>query len=242
MGKSMPSSLRAQLGTAIHASTAIFDTSRMHNTGLTANECAAALVDTLRNPDREFDYTNDDISVVQAERIGLNLHARYCETISPRYEFYAVEMTTTPLVLDCGNGIEIELTGTMDRARVVLFNDELMVGDLKSGRFAVDATGVAKTKGHAPQVGTYQFLTEHTTKITVSEDAEIIGLCTGKPAVGVSVIKNPRQMLLGTEHQPGLISYAANMFKSGLFQPNNQSTLCSRKYCARFSTCLFSGK
>jgi len=241
LGMFKPSGLRAQLGTAIHASTAIFDTSRMNDAGLTADECAQALVDTLRRPDRECDFSGEDLTVNEAERIGLALHAKYCEQISPRYTFFAVELTTKTLVIDCGNGVEIEMTGTMDRARVVECGGELAIGDLKSGKNAVSSEGLAKTRGHAPQVGTYQILTEHTTGIRVADDAEIIGLSTGNARVAVSQIENPRSVLLGSDGKPGLLTYAAEMFKSGLFPPNNQSMLCGAKYCARFSTCQFHG-
>ena len=105
----------------------------------------------------------------------------------------------------------------------------------------MSSEGLAKTRGHAPQVGTYQILTEHTTGIRVADDAEIIGLSTGNARVAVSQIENPRSVLLGSDGKPGLLTYAAEMFKSGLFPPNNQSMLCGAKYCARFSTCQFHG-
>ena len=37
----------------------------------------------------------------------------------------------------------------------------------------------------------------------------------------------------------GLIEYAAVMFRTGLFPPNNQSILCSERYCARWAACKF---
>ena len=247
MGMNKPSGMRAQLGTAIHASTAIFDQGRMDNSGVTANEAAGTLVDTLRNPDRDVDYTGADLTVLEAEKIGLVLHSRYCTEISPRYEFAAVELTTTPMEIDCGNGVTIRLTGTMDRARAIVGKTGLKVGDLKSGRLSVikdptDPTGirmVAKTKGHHAQVGTYQILTEFTTGQTVMDEAEIIGLSTGKPMVATGEIVGARAILLGDGGSPGLIDYAASMFKSGLFPPNPQSYLCSEKYCARWATCKF---
>jgi hypothetical protein len=49
-------------------------------------------------------------------------------------------------------------------------------------------------------------------------------------------------MMLGTEDQPGLIEFAARMFKSGDFYPNSKSLLCSSKYCPRHSTCTFTEK
>lgn len=245
LGMNKPSGLRAQLGTAIHASTAVYDLSRMNHTGTTAIEAAAAAVDTLRNPDREVDYSSDDLTVRDAEKIALTLHARYCAEISPRYEFVAVEMETTPMQIDCGNGVTIELTGTMDRARAVKGKTGIRVCDLKSGRTAVtqdpnSKTGlIAKTKGHHAQVGTYQILTEFSTGREVEDTSEIIGLNTGKPLVAVGSMCGARGMLIGTPDSPGLITYAAEMFKSGLFPPNPQSHLCSEKFCARWATCRF---
>lgn len=236
-----PSGMRAQLGTAIHASTAIYDEGRMNHAGITPDEAADALVETLRHPDRDVDYTGSDLTISQAEKIGLTLHSRYCAEISPRYEFAAVELTTKPMEIDCGNGVTIRITGTMDRARAIVGETGLKVGDLKSGRLAVikdptDPTGkrlVAKTRGHHAQIATYQILTEYTTGQEVQDAAEIIGLSTGTPAVAVGQIHGAREILLGKDDQPGLIHYAAQMFKSGLFPPNNASSLCGQRYCGR---------
>lgn len=241
------SGMRAQLGTAIHASTAIYDESRMNHAGITPDEAADALVETLRHPDRDVDYTGSDLTILQAEKIGLTLHSRYCAEISPRYEFAAVELTTKPMEIDCGNGVTIRMTGTMDRARAIVGESGLKVGDLKSGRLAVikdptDRTGkrlVAKTRGHHAQIATYQILTEYTTGQEVMDSAEIIGLSTGTPAVATGEIKGARDILLGKDDQPGLIHYAAQMFKSGLFPPNPASQLCSPRYCGRWETCRF---
>lgn len=244
---SKPSGMRAQLGTAIHASTAIYDESRMNHAGITSSEAAVALVETLRHPDRDVDYTGSDLTITQAEKIGLTLHSKYCAEISPRYEFAAVELTTKPMEIDCGNGVTIRMTGTMDRARAIVGESGLKVGDLKSGRLAVikdptDRTGkrlVAKTKGHHAQIATYQILTEYTTGQEVMDEAEIIGLSTGTPAVATGEIHGARDILLGKDDQPGLIHYAAQMFKSGLFPPNPASQLCSERYCGRWNTCRF---
>lgn len=246
LGLTSVSGLRAQMGTAIHAGTAAYDIARMRHQGLTADEAAAAVVDTLHHPDREVDYQGEDLTLREAEAICLSLHAKYCLEISPRFEFVAVELETKPMDIDCGNGVVITLTGTMDRARAVKHNNKVKVADLKSGRAAVEKDPndprklVAKTKGHHPQVGTYQLLTEHTTGQEVEDEAEIIGLSTsGKPAAAIGELRGAREMLIGSPDSPGLISYAAEMFRSGLFPPNPQSHLCNKKYCARWATCKF---
>ena len=247
LGMKSVSGLRATLGTAVHASTAIFDQGRMNGDGITATEAAAAFIDRLHHPEGEVDYRGEDLTIQQAERIGLTLHSMYCNDISPRYDFVAVEMDTEPLVIDCGDGLEIEVTGTMDRARVVRGEYGVGIGDIKTGKMAVtkDHKGrpVAKTAGHAAQIGTYELLYENTTGESITAPAEIIALSTGaRQEVAVGQIEDARDVLLGTEETPGLIQYAAQMFKSGLFHPNNKSQLCSAKYCPRHSRCAFRDK
>ena len=247
LGMKSVSGLRATLGTAIHASTAVFDQSRMDGTGITPMEAAGAFIDALRHPRDEVDFRGEDMTITQAERIGLTLHTKYCNEISPRYEFVAVEMATTPLIIDVGDGMEIEVTGTMDRARIIAGEYGVGIGDVKTGKMAVtqDANGrnVAKTAGHAAQIGTYELLYEHTTGEAITAPGEIIGLSTGaRQEVGVGQVENARDVLLGADDKPGLIQYAAVMFKSGLFHPNPASQLCSEKYCPRWSRCNYKNK
>jgi len=231
--------LRAVLGTAIHRSTAVFDQSRISGEGLTPDDAAGAFVDALRHPEGDVDLSRDDLSVGDAERIGLALHTTYCTEISPLYQFKSVEMDTSPLDVDCGLGVIIRLTGTMDRARIREGSEGVGIADLKSGSAAVQK-GVANTKGHSPQVGTYELLYEHTTGERVTADAEIIGLKTkGKPEVASARIHDARRVMVGTETQPGLIQFAADMFRRGDFYPNPQSLLCSERYCPRWRDCIF---
>ncbi|CAN0620481.1 PD-(D/E)XK nuclease family protein [Burkholderia multivorans] len=231
--------LRAALGTAIHAGTAVFDQSRLDGSGLTADDAAGAFVDKLRDPANEFDPARDDLSMSDAERIGLSLTTKYCLEVAPRYDFIAVEMETKPLDIDCGNGVIVRLTGTMDRARVRRSAAGVGIADLKSGSSAVQK-GAAVTKGHGPQIGTYEMLYEHTTGDTIGDTAEIIGLKTkGTPEVATAPIANAKRVMVGTEDTPGLIEFAADMFKSGRFYPNPKSLLCSANYCPRHATCQF---
>ncbi|MEE4662744.1 PD-(D/E)XK nuclease family protein [Pseudomonas alliivorans] len=239
LGIKSPSSPRAHLGTSIHASTAAFDVSRMNGSNLTAYDTAELLIHTLRNPDREVDWKADKLTVQEAERIALPLHTKYCNEVSPRYEYLAVERTATPLEIDCGGGVIIRLTGQLDRARICKTGDGKGIADVKTGGAAV-SEGVAKTKGHAAQIGTYEILEEHTTGEPCTAPAHIIGLKTkGKPEVGIGEIRSAKQMMVGTEDFPGLIQIGAEMFRTGLFPPNPQSFLCSAKYCPRWSTCPY---
>lgn len=239
LGLTKPSSPRAQLGTALHASTAAFDQSRIDGTGMTADDAADVLMDELIHPKREVVWTRDDLSLKEAQIIALTLHTKYCIEWSPRFEYIAVELATTPYQIDCGGGVVIELTGTLDRSRLRRDTGRVGINDLKSGGTAVQ-DGVAKTRGHAAQIGTYEILAEATTGQPITAPAEIIGLKTkGKPEIAVGEIKGAREIMIGTEGSPGLIEYGAGMFRSGLFPPNPQSMLCSQKYCPRWETCKF---
>lgn len=232
--------LRAALGTAIHAGTAVFDQARLDGTRVTPDDAAGVLVDKLRDPENEFDPSRDDLSLPEAERVGLALLSRYCTEVSPRYDFVAVEMETKPLDIDCGGGVIVRLTGTMDRARIRKgVGGGVGIADLKSGSAAVQK-GAAVTKGHGPQIGTYELLYEHTTGQPITDDAEIIGLKTkGTAEIATGTIRNARRAMVGTEEHPGLIEFAAEMFRSGRFYPNPKSLLCSDKYCPRYTSCPF---
>lgn len=239
LGIKSPSSPRALLGTAIHASTAAFDSARITGLELSAFDAAEHLVQTLRHPKFDVDWRNSDLTPNEAEVAGLTLHTRYCTEISPRYEFVAVELETRPMDIDCGNGVTVRLTGTLDRARVRRQQEGVGIADVKTGGAAV-TDGVAKTKGHAPQIGTYELLYEHTTGKPITAPAEIIGLKTrGKPETGTGEIIGAKQLMIGTEHYPGLIEFAADMFRTGLFPPNPQSHLCCAKYCPRWAACPY---
>lgn len=240
LGMHMPSSGRAQLGTAIHAATAVYDQAALDGAPLRPADVAPVLVDNIHHPEREVDWSVDDsLTPEDAEKIGLALVSRYCLEIAPQYLYVAVEKEVTPWQIDCGNGIAIVITGTLDRSRARAGSSGVGICDLKSGGAAVQK-GRAKTKGHAAQVGTYELLYERTTNTPITEPAEIIGLKTkGKPEVATAIIRDARRQLIGTEDQPGLMDYAADMFRSGLFPPNPGSMMCSKKYCARWNACQF---
>lgn len=231
--------LRAALGTAIHAGTAVYDQGVLDGSGLTADDAAGAFIDKLHDPSNEYDPLTDDLTLREAERIGIALTVKYCLEVAPRYQFIAVEMETKPLDIDCGGGITIRLTGTMDRARVRRTALGPGIADLKSGARAV-ADGVAVTKGHGPQIGTYEMLYEHTTGELIGDTAEIIGLKTkGTPEIATAPVKNGKRAMLGEDGEPGLIEFAADMFRTGRFYPNPKSLLCAAKYCPRHGSCKF---
>jgi len=239
MGMRNPVSGRMILGSAIHASTAAFDQGFLDNADLTPNDTADVLVDKLRDPGEEVDWSIDDLTINAAEATGLILHGKYCTEISPNYDFLTVEMETKPLEINCGGNIQVTLTGTLDRSRVRRANNGVGISDLKTGATAVQK-GAAKVKSHAAQIGTYELLYEHTTGTIITEPGEIIGLKTkGKAEIATGEIIGAKQRLIGTDETPGLIDYAVEMFKSGLFPPNPTSFICGAKYCARWNSCIY---
>jgi len=212
LGNRGPSSARALLGTAIHASTAMFDQSRLDCSHVSIDEAADAFVDALHHPEYDVDWREADLRIGEAERIGLTLHSKYCAEVSPHFNFVSVEMETTPLEIDCGDGITIILTGTLDRARIWESSEGIGISDLKTGKAAVQKRS-AKTKGFTAQVGTYELLYEHSSGNLITAPSEIIGLKTsGKAEIGMATIHNAKQQLIGTEDSPGLIDYAKVFF------------------------------
>lgn len=238
LGMRMPSGLRAQLGTAIHASTAAFDSAKLVGETVTVDDAAGVFVDTLTKPEREVDYSKDDLTVPEAERIGLQLHTAYCLDVSPRFRFASVEAKLQPVDIDCGGGVIVRLTGTMDRARVATTPAGAVIPDIKTGARVIEK-GEVKTKGRSAQLGTYQLMHEQEHQAPTAGGQVIALQTTSKPVTGVSPVFDAKRVMLGTEDKPGLIEFAADMFRTGLFPPNPQSLLCSPKYCARWATCIF---
>lgn len=231
--------MKAVLGTAIHAGTAVFDTARINGDKIKPDDAVGVVIDKLHNPDYEHDPNKDDLTLRDASNIGIKLTTKYCSEVSPKYNFAAVEMETKPLDIDCGHGTVVRLTGTMDRARIRKNGEDISIADIKTGGTAVQKDA-ANTKGHGAQIGTYELLFEHTTGQPITADAEIIGMSTTSTArIATGAIKNAKQIITGTQDQPGLLEFAADMFRQGRFLPNPKSLLCSERYCPRFSTCHF---
>lgn len=239
LGIRSPSSPRALLGTAIHAGTAVFDSARIAGEPVSAFDAAEHVVQTLREPGFDVDWRGADITPREAEKTGLALLTLYCHEVSPRYEFLAVELETKPFDIDCGGGVIVRLTGTLDRSRIKQDQEGVGIADIKTGAAAV-TQGVAKTAPHRAQVGTYELLHEHSTGIRCDAPGEIIGLKTkGKPESGTGQIIGARDLMVGTDDYPGLIQIGAEMFRSGLFPPNPQAHTCSERYCPRWSSCPY---
>lgn len=237
LGMRGPRSAAAQLGTAVHAGTALFDQSHLPGgTPLSADDAAGAVVDAIHKPEEEVDW--EETAPRDAERIALALHTRYCGEIAPQQVYRGVEVKCESLELpDLG----IALTGTTDRVREV--GGSLGITDLKTGGRAVGADGRAVTQGHAVQLGVYELLAEHAMGLHITAPAQIVGMNTGKtPAaqrVGTGEVPNARAALIGTEESPGLLEHASRLIHSGAFYGNSKSFLCSAKYCQRHPVCTF---
>lgn len=237
LGMRMARSAPAQLGTAVHAGTAVFDASRLPGaTPVTADDAAGAVVDAIQRPEEDVDWGDTPRS--QAERIALALHTKYCHDVAPNQTYLGVEVKCEALeIADLG----IVLTGTNDRVRITPAG--YGITDLKTGGRAVDASGKAETQKHAIQLGVYELLAEHAMGVVIKAPAQVIGLNTGKtPAtqrVGFGEVKNARGALLGAPGQPGFLEQAAKTIASGDFPGNPSSFLCSPKFCPRHSTCRF---
>lgn len=238
LGMRKPSSLRAWMGTSIHHGTATFDQARIDAAPIKPVEAADAMMELFTNPDRDVDLRDEKLTLKEAHRISLVLLSRYCTDISPQFEFTAVEAPLKAMDIDCGGGLIIRLSGTMDRARVVSSLAGRIILDIKSGsRLFKD--GKVSVKARGAQLGTYQLLDEGTTG-ELTSGAQIAALqTTSTPLVGVSHIFDAKRLMLGDETTPGLLDIAARMFKAGLFPPNPSSSLCDKRYCARWGVCKF---
>lgn len=235
----MPTSGAAWLGTSIHRSTAAFDQSVLDDEGLTADDTADILVDAIQNPDEEVEW-DEKLQPANAEAIGLALHARYCSEFAPTKQYEGVEVRCDSLEIDFDqHDVTIQLTGTTDRIERTP-DGKRAINDLKSGKRAVDSSGVAKTAGHGLQIGVYELLAEHATGEPIDGPAQIIGLQTnGKARIGVGYIEGARDKLIGTEESPGALDYAAQMLGAGLFPGNPRSMLCNPKFCPAYGICRF---
>jgi hypothetical protein len=237
LGMRGPRSAPAQLGTAVHAGTAVFDSSRLPGgSPVSAMDAADAVVKAIHHPEEDVDWA--DQSPRDAERIALALHTKYCFDVAPRQKYLGVEVTCEKLELP---ELGIALTGTNDRIRMV--GDRRGITDLKTGGRAVGSDGKAVTQKHELQLGVYELLAEHAMGVRIDAPAQIVGMNTGKTAasqrVGLGEVRNARQVLLGKDGEPGALERAAEIIHSGNFYGNPSSFLCSGKFCPRHAVCTF---
>jgi RecB family exonuclease len=236
-GRRLPSNGKATLGKAVHASTALYDQSVIDGAGITIDEAAGAAVDAIYKPDEEVVWDEDNPQ--DAEKIAVALHIKYCQQIAPRQNYLGVEIQCEHLeITDLG----IALTGTTDRIRQAN-NGGVSICDIKTGKAVVGSDGSVKTAGHTFQMGVYELLAEHASRLVLTDPAQIIGLNTAKTPVsqrvGTGEITGARDMLLGDGESPGILEYAARVIHSGNFFGNPRSMACGPKYCAAYADCKF---
>ena len=233
-GLRLPKSGAAQLGTAVHAGTALYDQSRIDGSALTADEAAGAVADAIHHPEEDVEWGDDSPS--EAERIGIALHTLYCRDIAPAQHYVAVEATCEALhITDIG----LTLTGTTDR--VTLTDEGYGIADLKTGRSAVAEDGTVSTGKHAAQIAVYELLAGQALGTVMAAPARIIGLQVAKTdkgrRAGVGIVRDARALLIGDEESPGLLHMAADMLHAGRFWGNPSSQLCNPKFCPAYPTC-----
>jgi len=232
----IPSNGKAQLGTALHASTAVFDKSVIDQSGITIEEAAGAAVDAIYKPEYEVDWGDDKPK--DAEKIALSLHNKYCKTEAPKHNYVAVEVKCDRLDI---SDIGLSLTGTTDRVRHT--EEGYGIADIKTGKQAVSKDGTVNTKGHAYQMGVYELLAEFGSGLPITAPAEIIGLNTAKTEaaqrIGKGSIVGAREVLLGDDDRLGILNIASQIIHAGNFWGNPKSMLCHKDYCPRYKTCNF---
>lgn len=238
LGLRTPSSGAAQIGTAIHKSTAMFDQSTLDGKGLTADETAGAAVDAIYKPEHEVVW-DDDYTAQAAEKTAVALHTKYCTEIAPVQDYVAVEAKCDRLEI---TDIGIALTGTTDR--VSKAGDGYGIRDLKTGKTAVRADGHVKTDGHRYQIGVYELLAEHASGLAITEPAKIVGMQTGKTEKGQRVavsegIAGARDVLIGDTDSPGVLEMVAKMIHAGSFFGNPRSMMCGERFCPIWARCKF---
>lgn len=235
-GKRSPSTGKAVLGTAIHASTAVYDQSRIDGSGITIDEAVGAAVNKINSPGEDVDWGDDNPG--DAEKIAISLHTKYCQQIAPIQNYKAVEIECEKLVI---SDLGIALTGTTDRIRQTA--EGLAISDLKTGKSVVGADGTIKTAGHAFQQGVYELLASHAIGERMSAPAQIIGMNTAKTAnsqrVGIGEIHGAMDVLLGDDEHEGVLQIASKLIHSGLFFGNPRSNLCHERYCPIFNACSY---
>lgn len=247
------------MGSGLHAGSALYDRGRVEHFKVTLDDAVGAALDEVRDriQNEPTRFLPDEPNQRAVEHAVMRMTHKYCVEVSPRYTFEAVELTCQPMQIAVSPQLTIELTGTLDRARIASAVHQAMppchddfapnalvvakrrMVDLKSGKRAV-SRGRAATKKHKAQLGTYELLYQHSTGLEINDGSEILGInSTGGHEVGTGRILGAKGLLLGSDEAPGLIELAGNMLTSGLFPPNPQSSLCSRRYCPRHPTCPY---
>ncbi len=240
VGLRHPSSVYAALGTAIHAGTAVFDHAILEgNEGDV--ELAADVAHSHITEAEDVDW--EDFTPKEYASMAVRLTALYCQKVSPKRQYLAVEVTCNELDIVTKHGA-VRVTGTVDRIRQDA-DGRIGPDDIKTGGRAVeigdDGEYRAVTKGHHLQLGIYALMAEQETGLVMDAPSAIIGMQTSvkTPRVAIGYINDVKTPLLGDEETTGLIEIAAGMLKSGVFPPNPKSMICNKRFCPAWSRCKF---
>lgn len=239
-GLRTPASGAAWTGTSIHRATAHLDAPVVRDEPPgDLEEAADIYIHTINHPDEEVRWTADDTPRREAEANGLRLLGQYARAYTATRQWTGVEMAVEPLDIATDYGI-VRLTGTPDR----LFRNEgnqLCIADIKTGKSAAGADGIAPTAGHHLQLGVYALLAGAALGEPVDGPGEIIGwsLAGKAPRLGSGTVADPRAALVGDDKHAGLIEMAARMLRDGMFPPNPKDLLCSEKYCPGWGKCHY---
>lgn len=251
-GLRLRSTAPAQIGTAVHRSTAAYDESRVDGTDyLSIDDAADLAVEAIRKPDEEVDWMG--VNENKAIQIAVGCHTKYCSEIGADMEYAAVEQTlealTIDVPLDGDRVVELTLTGTLDRVRREAFEEmtETSVGevptvselygicDVKTGARAVSQS----PSRHKAQLGVYELLARQSGH-DITLPAQILALQTSSQYdAAVHEVAGASEMLLGTPEDPGLLTFMADMIERETFYGNASSMLCNEKYCPVYKSCKF---
>ena len=231
-GNTLPSTAPAAIGSAVHESTACFDKHRADHDPISTLDAAEVAVNYIRRPEEEVIW--GDVSTDKAVEIALGAHTRYCNDISPKFEYEVIEKTLDPMEIEVNDDVTVELTGTLDRIYKV--GSKRGVSDVKTGVRAMSMN----TGKHKAQVGIYSLLAENTLGYPMELPEQILALQTSTNyEAGVFEVADARSVLIGTDDHIGLLQCMGAMLKEGLFYGNPQSWLCSDKYCSHYKQCNF---
>jgi RecB family exonuclease len=224
------------IGTAVHKSTAVFDSSRLDKNKarwLTADDAAEALMQHIKDPGEEVDW--DGLSIEKAATRALGVHTRYCHEVAPTHTYQLVEARLDELAIDWEElGIQIRLTGTLDRSFIT--DAKVGIADLKTGQLACSQN----TGKHKAQLGAYELLAQEKLGIIIEQPGELIQLQTSSNyRVAVQPVHNARIALLGDDNNVGMLTHLARALKTGDFWGNPSSWLCSEKYCGAWNRCIY---
>jgi len=252
MGERTPASAASIIGTAVHRSTAEFDASRLDKNPtrwLSVDDTADIIVETIKDPGEEVQW--DGMAVNKAVEIGIGCHMRYCAFIAPVQFYTEVELPLSQqdisISVDSGDQVIITLTGTLDRIRELAteyraedgtpqVDVRYGISDVKTGARAISQSA----SRHKAQLAVYEVLAEYSKELKITLPGQIIALQTSsKFDAELKEVTRPRDALVGTKEQRGLLQHMAQMLVTGDFYGNASSFLCSERYCPAHSWCLF---